>query len=129
MALRPEASVMVGLATATLVYGVYSAALPPVADVRVADPNNPDIESAERLAAWTSAAAVAGISLITKDSTVFVIGGTMAIVLSWWHRHADQVSPLTHKAVGGAEGLTVTQESAPVDFGYEGMIDSVPLAG
>jgi len=126
MALRPEMSLTVGLATATLVYGVYSSALPPIADVRVADPNNEDIESAERLAAWTSAAAVAGISLITKDPTVFIMGGLMVVVLSWWHRHADQVSPLTHKAVGGAEGLTLTQETAPVDFGYE---DSIPLAG
>src|SRR4030095_608008 len=126
MALRPKASAMVGLGAATLVYGIYSAALPPVADVRVADPNNEDINSAERLAAWSAAAAVAGISLITKDPTVFIMGGLMAVTLSWWHRHADQVSPLTHKAVGGAEGLTLTQESAPVDFGYE---DSIPLAG
>ena len=123
MALKPETSLIVGLGTATLVYGIYQAALPPIADVRVAESDNRDIQASERLASWTSAAVVAGVSLITKDPTIFILGGSMVIVLAWWHRHADQVSPLTGKAVGSFFSPPMTQEQLPTDFGYE---DSMP---
>jgi hypothetical protein len=36
-----------------------------------------------------AAAAVAGVSLLSKDPTVFVLGGGMIVALSWWHRHAN----------------------------------------
>lgn len=95
MALKSETSITVGLATAALVYGIYSNALPTVADIRVSQPGDSDVASAERLAAWTAAAAVAGVSLIAQDPTVFVIGGSMVVALAWWHRHANEVNPLT----------------------------------
>lgn len=93
--LKPEVSITVGLAVGALVYGVYSNALPTVADIRVGQAADPDVAAAEQLAAWTSAAVVAGVSLIAKDPTVFIIGGSMVIALSWWHRHANHVNPLT----------------------------------
>jgi hypothetical protein len=93
--LKPEASISVGLATAALVYGIYSNALPSITDIRTADPGDRDVAGAERGAAWTAAAAVAGVSLIAKDPTVFIIGGSMVVALSWFHRHANEVNPLT----------------------------------
>jgi hypothetical protein len=99
MALKPEMSLMTGLATATVVYGIYSAALPPVADVRTVEPNQPDVDAAEKTAAWMSAGVVAGISLLAKDMTVFVIGAGMVIALSWWNKHSSMVIPELHAAV------------------------------
>jgi hypothetical protein len=93
MALKREVSLGVGLATAALVWGVYNTALPAVADVRVGQPQDPDIAASERTATWVSAAAVAGVSLISKDPTVFVLGGTMVVALAWWHRHANHFNP------------------------------------
>lgn len=84
-----ETSLGVGLATAALVWGVYQTALPSVADVRVGDPGDKDVAAAERAATWTAAAVVAGVSLLAKDPTVFVVGGSMAVILAWWHRHAN----------------------------------------
>lgn len=98
--LKPEVSLGVGLATAALVYATYNGALPSVADVRVAKPNNPDVNAARRLAAWTSAGVVGAVSLMAKDPTVFVIGGAMVIALDWWHRYADQVNPTISKVAG-----------------------------
>ncbi len=98
MTMKPETSLSLGLATAVVVYAIFQNATPSIADIRVADEQDPDIDSAERLASWTAAGAVAGISLIAKDPTVFVIGGSMVIVLAWWHRHANQVNPLTGRA-------------------------------
>src|SRR5258705_2184634 len=99
MALRPEVSLPVGLATAAVVWAVYQGALPPVVDVRASREGNTDVESTEKMAAWTATAIVAGISLIAKDATVFILGGSMVVALSWWHKHANMVIPEIGKAV------------------------------
>lgn len=109
--LKPEVSIGVGLATAAMVYATYSHALPSVADTRVAKENDPDLQASRRLAAWTSAGVVGAVSLMAKDPTVFVIGGTMVIALDWWHRYSDQVNPLLKKA-GGTAGVTPTAAAA-----------------
>jgi hypothetical protein len=113
--LKPETSLTVGLATAALVYGIYSNALPTVADIRVGQADDADIAGSEQAAAWTAAAAVAAVSLIAQDPTVFVIGGSMLVVLSWLHRHANQVNPLTGVAsfIGGADaGMFAADDDA-----------------
>lgn len=91
--LKPDVSMPVALATGALVYGVYNLALPSVADVRTSAEHHPDVESANKMATWTSAVAVAGIALLSKDMNVFIVGGGMTIALSWWYRHADAVIP------------------------------------
>jgi hypothetical protein len=53
--LKPEVSIGVGLATAAVVYGVYSTALPSVADVRSLPSQTGDTVAAEKTAAWMSA--------------------------------------------------------------------------
>lgn len=93
MALKPEVSLPVSLATAAVVYGIYSNALPPVVDLRATPANDSQVASTEKAAAWTAAAVVAGISLIAKDPTVFIIGGSMVVALSWWNKHANAVNP------------------------------------
>jgi hypothetical protein len=95
MGLKPEFSVGTGVAVGALVYGIYQNALPTVADIRSLDAQNTDLDKAERSATWLSAAVVAGVSLIARDPTVFIIGGTMTVALAWMHRHANAVNPLT----------------------------------
>lgn len=95
---RPEVSLGMGLAVAALVWGVYNTALPSIAEARVTDQNDRDLAAAERTATWTSAAIVAGVSLIAHDATVFILGGSMVIGLAWMHRHANQVHPEVGKA-------------------------------
>lgn len=99
MALKTaEASVGVGLGTAALTYAIYNISLPPLTDVRAVESENQDIQSSERAATWVSAAFVTGVALVTKDATVFVIGGIAVVMMAWLYRHADQVSPATGKA-------------------------------
>lgn len=104
--LKPEASLTVGLATAAMVYGVYLNALPTVMDVRENEVDSDAVASAEKTAAWTSAAVVGGVSLLAKDPTVFVIGGSMVIALSWWFKHANNVNPDFGMAVPKADNLS-----------------------
>lgn len=96
--MKAEASLGMGLAVGVLVWGIYQHALPPLVDHRVGDVGDANAGSAERAATWTAAAAVAGVSLIARDPTVFVVGGSMVVVLSFWHRHANLVNPLTGRA-------------------------------
>lgn len=121
MNLKPEVSLGVGLATAAVVGGVYVNALPTLAEVRISKPQDQDLEAARKVAAWTSAAIVGGISLLAKDPTVFIVGGAMVIITDWWYRHANVVNPMWGKAtVGAALGSAgpVTEQAAPDDFGY-----------
>lgn len=120
--MKAEVSVVAGLATASLVYAVYANATPSIADIRVAKPDDADIEASRKLAAWTSAAVVAGVSLIAKDGTIFVMGGAMVIVLDWWHRHANQVTPLTGRATAPDEIPVSTQMNDEAAYEYEGEI-------
>jgi hypothetical protein len=95
---RPEVSLGMGLATAALVWGVYNSSLPSIAEARVTEQNDRDLSAAERTATWTSAAIVAGVSLIAHDATVFILGGAMVIGLAWMHRHANMVHPEVGRA-------------------------------
>lgn len=116
MALKAEVSLPIALATGTVVWSIFQGALPSVADMRAAGKNDDTIEGSRRLAAWTAAGVVAGVSLLAKDPTVFVVGGSMVIAMDWWTRHANQVDPRTGKASTGPTGMTngdVTVNYAP----------------
>lgn len=97
--LKPEGSLTLGVATAAMVYGVYSFSLPNTATMHSTEANDRNIESARKKAAWTSAAVVGAVSLMTKDKTIFVLGGVMLIALDWHARHANATSPDTGQVV------------------------------
>lgn len=113
MALKMESSIVAGLATGTLVYGIYQMALPNQADIRTLDADNADISRAERVASWTSAGVVAGVSLIAKDPTIFVIGGSIMVGLAWINRHANHVTPTLRAVLPKDAVPRVAQTEAP----------------
>jgi len=128
MALKPDVSLTVGLATGTLVYAIYTNMTPNLADIRSVDQYDRDVAATRKTAAWTAAAAVAGISLVSKDAGPFVVGGGMIIALDWAHRHADMVNPLTGRAVSADLTMSdivpaTTQQDNPGAYGYA---DDVP---
>lgn len=94
MGLKPDVSLTVALATGAVVWSIYTNAVPTLPDIRVGKPNDPDIDASRKAAAWTAAGLVAGISLIAKDSTIFITGGAMVIVADWWVRHANAKNPM-----------------------------------
>jgi len=99
MALPRAQSVGVGLATMAGVWVIYQNSLPPVADIRTGGNNDPDAAAAEKRARWTSAAVVVGVSLLTADATVFIMGGLAIILESWAHRHANAYDPALRSIV------------------------------
>lgn len=97
MSLKPEASVMTGLAVGALVVAVYSRAVPSQADIRVGNMLDDDIDAARKAAAWTSVGVCAAVSLITSDATVFILGGLVTVSMDWWVRHANANNPSLSK--------------------------------
>lgn len=120
--MKAETSIVAGVSVAALVYAIYSNATPSIADIRVAKPHDADIEASRKLAAWTSAGVVAGVSLIAKDATIFTLGGAMIIALDWWHRHANEVTPLTARATAPDMVPVETQMNSESEYGYEDMM-------
>src|SRR6266568_4500768 len=93
--LKPDGSVMAGLAEAAAVYVVYQSALPNHADIRSAPAHNTDIESARKAAAWKSAAVLGFVFLITRDLNSFLIGGLALGGIDYMTKHANGVNPGT----------------------------------
>lgn len=122
--LKRETSLAVGLATAALVWGVYNGALPSVAETRAAPAGDGHLSSTERAATWTAGAVVAGVSLIAKDPTVFIMGGSMVVALAWWHRHANSVDP-TRGSATLPSSRQVMSELNSQDAGYSPSLSSV----
>ena len=68
--------------------------------MRVGKPGDATIEATRRQNAWLAAGTVAGVSLIAKDPTVFIIGGSMVVALDWLTRTNNWTN-----IVEAAEGL------------------------
>lgn len=88
MALKPEASVMSGLAVAGVVYAIHSNFTPPMADIQGLPTGVKDVDNSERHATWMSIGIVSGISLLAKDPTIFVIGSIATIGMALFTRNA-----------------------------------------
>jgi hypothetical protein len=118
---KPEVSIGLGLAVATLVYAIYNRGLPANADVRVGKPGDETIEAVRKQNAWLAAGAVGGVSLIAKDPTIFIIGGAMVVVLDWFTRANNWTNPLSGRV--DVNPFTVESErqlaSVPNDTVYD----------
>jgi hypothetical protein len=128
VALEPPASIGVGLATAGLVLAIHSQATPSMADIRVAAPNDDHIDTSERAASWLSVGIVAGVSLLAKDPTIFIIGGATVVAIAWWTRYGNAVNPLTGMASmeGAVQRLDLT---AVAEEAEEANFDTADAAG
>jgi hypothetical protein len=98
--LKPDSSVMAGLAEAAAVYVIYQSALPNHADIRSAPANDATIESARKGAAWKAAGLLGFVFLITQDLNSFLIGGLALGGIDYMTKHANGVNPSTGKLTG-----------------------------
>lgn len=105
MALPKEYSLMGGLAVGAVVFAVHTNFTPTMADIQAMPAGTPDIDKAERKATWISAGVVAGISLLAKDPTIFVIGSAVTIAMAFATRGANWTESL------GGKFLTPSEQS------------------
>jgi hypothetical protein len=103
--LNPQGSVMAGLAVAGTVYAIYQLDVGSVAQAAATDANHPQLESSRKKAGYTAFIAVSGISLITRDGNVAILGYASIVAMEIHYRTAIMSSPATGKIVapdGGA---------------------------
>lgn len=97
--LKPQESILSGIAVAGLVAAAYSFSLPNAATVQATDAYDKNVESGRRKAAFMSVGVVSAISLLTRDMNVFILGGAVTIAFDWHVRHAISVHPATGQVV------------------------------
>lgn len=106
MALKQENALLTGLAVAAVVVAVYQHNMPSVAAVRGSQPDNKHVAASRRQAAIITGGIVGAISLLAKDPTVFVIGGSTLIALDITQRMANATDHKTGKVPSVAPDAT-----------------------
>jgi hypothetical protein len=98
---KPEISLGLGLATATVVYSIYNR-MPNQGDIRASHPGAGQdvLDSVRKQNSWLAAGTVAGISLLAKDMTIFILGGLTIVTLDWVTRINAFHNPVTGSMVG-----------------------------
>lgn len=104
MALKPNESILGGLALLTVDYATFQVMLPNATDLKQVEPFNRDVESSRKTATIVAMGICAGISLLARDPGLFVIGGGGAVLMSFLFAHADSVSPITGKVATTVRG-------------------------
>jgi hypothetical protein len=112
--LKPEGSLMGGIATGALVYGIYSMNLGNLAEIHTTPAGDGNARAARKKAAIEAVSAVAAISLLAKDVNIFILGGGIAVLLDWHARHAVEAHPETGQLTDNT--------------GYVPAEDAIPLA-
>lgn len=102
--LRPDTSVMVGLANGAIIMAFYQHELPQNAAIRTAEPHDNDIEKSRRNAAWKSAAFLGFMFLLTRDRNAAMIGGLVLASVDITVKHANGLNPETGKLDAASPG-------------------------
>jgi hypothetical protein len=97
--LKPSEELQVSAITTALVVGIWQLDAPNLSSVKAAMPNNSTVHSSVKTAAWTSAVITAGIALLAKSPTVFIVGGVVTVLESWKYYHANATHPQTGQVV------------------------------
>lgn len=112
--LKPEDSIVAGIAVAALVVGVYQGGLGPVAGVQATDANHPALETSRKKSGYTALIAVAGVSLLARDPNIAILGGATIIAMELHYRHAIMTDPGSGMIVTpGPQDYAAATSSAP----------------
>jgi hypothetical protein len=90
--LAPSEKVIAASFAVATVLAVFSQHTPNLADVKADGANNDNTRRSIRSAVLTSAAIVAGISLLAKSPAVYLIGGGVIVIEGIQFAHANSLS-------------------------------------
>lgn len=89
--LKPQESVVSGIATMGLVYALYELNVGSVSQAHHSDANHPALEGSRKKAGLMAFAAVSGLTLITKDANVGILGFLSIVAMEATYRHAIMI--------------------------------------
>ena len=95
--LKPNEEIMAASFAVATVIGVFSSQAPNLADIKASPSNNSNTHRSIKTATLTSVSIVAGIALLAKSPTTWVIGGLTIVVESWVYMHGNTLSQATKK--------------------------------
>lgn len=91
--LKPEDSIVAGIATIGVVYALYSTHVGTASEVGMTPANTPQIDGNIKSAGGIAIAAVAGISLLARDPNIFILGMAAVVVLHAHYRTQAATNP------------------------------------
>ena len=119
--LKPEGSIMGGIATGALAYGIYNMNMGNLATIHATPAGDGNARATRKKAAIESVAAVAAISLLAKDVNIFILGGGIVVLLDWHARHAVESHPDTGQLadnsgyVPAEQAVPMAEQAAPME--------------
>jgi hypothetical protein len=111
--LKPEGSMLAGIMTGILVYGVYTVNTGNLATLHTTPAGDGNARAARKKAAIQSLAAVSAISLLARDINIFILGGGITVLLDWHARHAIEASPETGQLTDNT-GYVPAEQAIPM---------------
>jgi hypothetical protein len=110
----PQSSIGVALATAGMVYGLYSINVPSTAQIHATRPNDGNVSAGRKKAAITAGIATVGVAALTRDPNVFIVAGALLIMLDVGVRHANATNPDNQQLVSpdGAPAVMGVSQTA-----------------
>jgi hypothetical protein len=125
--LKPENSVIAGIATAGSVWAIYQMNTGNTVTAHASDPNHPALETSRKKAVWSSFIFVSAITLITRDSNVGLLGYASIIAIDFNTRHAIMAHPVTGQIMPPAESSYAPAGGNVIDFSQAGA--NAPMTG
>lgn len=95
--LKPEGSIMAGLATVAAVYGVYQLNVGSTASAAATEANHPVLEGSRKKAGYSALVLVTSLTLVARDANIAILGGGTIIAMELSYRHAIMAHPETGK--------------------------------
>jgi hypothetical protein len=96
------------------VFGIFALNAPNLADVKASAPGGAtalNTHKSVKTAAWTSAVLVAGLGLLAKDPTIYIVGGLITVAETWKYNHANTTDQVTGAVV--APGANASGQPQP----------------
>ena len=114
--LKPSEELMVGTVAVGAVAAIYQGFLPNIADIAAGSTPGQasanQVHGSVRQAVIASETVVAGLAILAKSPTLYVIGTTANVLLAWHYHFANAKNPVTGKLSGPSSQGQPSQNQA-----------------
>lgn len=93
--MKPADSIVISMAVAVGVFTIYGSKVGPIADVHATVSGDPNVNASIKKAGWMSLLLVGGVTLLSRDLNVTILGGGAIVAEHVMHLHAEMSSPAT----------------------------------
>lgn len=109
---NPSDSVVTGIATMAVVFGIYNNKVGTLSSVHMTAANDGNVAASIKKAGIVSAIVVAGVFLITRDANVAILGGAAIVAEELTYRHAH----MADEASGMIQITPTDYQQAPTSY-------------